>query len=107
MNRGSRTAEAPRSPWRVSQAPSSYPRAQIAATLLDGGVVAEEDIKKLSSGGQIAATTVDNVMKLRKAVSLKHLREFGCIDGSNLVTSRVITSDQLQQIMTEGQGTRE
>jgi len=82
-------------------------KSQIAATLLDGGVVAEEDIKKLSSGGQIAATTVDNVMKLRKAVSLKHLREFGCIDGSNLVTSRVITSDQLQQIMTEGQGTRE
>ena len=83
------------------------PKGQIAATLLDGGVVAEEDIKDLSSGEQIAATTVDNVMKLRKPVALKHLRAFGCVDGSNLITSRVITSYQLRQIMTEGQGTRE
>lgn len=83
------------------------PKSQIAATLIDGGVVAEDDIKDLSSGVLIAATTLDNVMKLRKPVALKHLREFGCIDGANLITSRPITSDQLQQIMTEGQGTRE
>jgi hypothetical protein len=61
----------------------------------------------LSSGVQIAATTMDNVMKLRKPVPLKYLREFGCIDASNLITSRPITSDQLQRIMTEGQGTCE
>jgi hypothetical protein len=83
------------------------PKSQIAVTLIDSGVVAEDDIKDLSSGLQIAATTVDNVMKLRKPVTLKHLREFGCVDGSNLVTSRPITSNQLQQIMTEGQGIRE
>lgn len=83
------------------------PKSQIAATLIEGGVVAEEDIKDLSSGVLIAATTVDNVMKLRKPVALKYLREFGCVDGSNLITSRQITSDQLQRIMIEGQGTRE
>ncbi|HEY1657134.1 MAG TPA: GNAT family N-acetyltransferase [Candidatus Sulfotelmatobacter sp.] len=83
------------------------PKSQIAATLIDSGVVAEDDIKDLSSGLQIAATTVDNVMKLRKPVTLKHLRELGCVDGSNLITSRSITSDQLQQIITEGQGVRE
>ena len=83
------------------------PKSQITATLIDGGVVAEEDIKDLSSGILIAATTVDNVMKLRKPVALKRLREFGCVDGSNLITSRQITSDQLQQIITEGQGIRE
>lgn len=82
-------------------------KSQIAAPLIDGGVVAEEDIKDLSSGAQIAATTMDNVMKLRKPVPLKYLREFGCIDASNLITSRPITSDQLQRIMTEGQGTCE
>ena len=82
-------------------------KSQIAAPLLDGGVVAEEDIKDLSSGTQIAATTVDNVMKLRKPVPLKYLREAGCIDASNLITSRHITSDQLQKIMIKGQGTRE
>jgi ribosomal protein S18 acetylase RimI-like enzyme len=82
-------------------------KSQIAATLIDGGVVSEEDIRDLSSGVQIAATTVDNVMKLRNPVPLKHLRAFGCVDGSNLITSRPITSAQLQQIITEGQGTRE
>ena len=82
-------------------------KSQIAATLIDGGVVSEEDIRDLSSGVQIAATTVDNVMKLRDPVALKHLRAFGCVDGSNLITSRPITSAQLLQIITEGQGTRE
>jgi hypothetical protein len=83
------------------------PKSQISATLLDGGVVAEEDIRNLSSGELIAATTVDNVLKLRKAVSLRELRELGCIDKSNLITSRPITSDQLQRILSKGQGTRE
>jgi GNAT superfamily N-acetyltransferase len=82
-------------------------KSQISAPLIDGGVVAEEDIRGLSSGAQIAATTVDNVMKLRKPVPFKYLRESGCIDASNLITSRAITSDQLQKIMTEGQGTCE
>ncbi len=83
------------------------PKSQIEATLLDGGVVAEEDIKNLTSGELIAATTVDNVLKLRKPVPLKHLRELGCIDKSNLVTSKSITSDQLAKILSKGQGTRE
>lgn len=83
------------------------PKSQIAATLLDGGVVAEEDIKNLSSGDLIAATTVDNVLKLRKPVSLKILRDIGCIDRSNLITSKAITPDQLETILSKGQGTRE
>lgn len=83
------------------------PKSQIAATLIDGGVVAEEDIKDLSSGNLIAASTIDNVMKLKRPVELRVLRELGCVDGSNLITSRQITSTQLNQIITEGQGTRE
>ena len=83
------------------------PKSQIAATLLDGGVVAEEDMKNLSSGDLIAATTVDNVLKLRKPVALKDLRALGCVDKANLITSKPITSDQLRQILTKGQGTRE
>jgi ribosomal protein S18 acetylase RimI-like enzyme len=83
------------------------PKSQIAATLLDGGVVAEEDIKELSSGESIAATTVDNVLKLRTPVTLRELRALGCVDRSNLITSRPITAVQLQQILTKGRGTRE
>jgi hypothetical protein len=83
------------------------PKSQIAATLIDGGVVAEENIKDLTSGDQIAATTVDNVMRLRKPVPLKFLRQCGCVDKSNLIPSRPITPKQLKQIITEGQGTCE
>jgi hypothetical protein len=82
-------------------------KSQIDTPLLEGGVVDEEDIKDLSSSTQIAATTMDNVMKLRKPVPLKLLRGFGCIDRANLITARPITSDQLQKIMAEGQGTCE
>ena len=83
------------------------PKSQITATLLSSGVVAEEDISSLSSGDLIAVTTVDNVLKLNKPVPLNELREIGCIDASNLVTSRSITSSQLQEILNRGQGTRE
>jgi hypothetical protein len=83
------------------------PKSQIAAALLDGGVVGEEDIKNLSSGDLIAATTVDNVLKLRKPVSFKHLQELGCVDRSNLITSKRIALDQLEQILNKGQGIRE
>jgi hypothetical protein len=82
-------------------------KSQIDTPLLEGGVVDEEGIKDLSSSTQIAATTLDNVMKLRKPVPLKSLRGFGCVDKANLITSRPITSDQLQKIMIEGQGTCE
>jgi hypothetical protein len=83
------------------------PKCQIAATLLDGGVVAEEDIQSLSSGELIAATTVDNVLKFRTPVPLRDLRDMGCIDGSNLVTSKEITAEQLGKILDKGNGARE
>lgn len=83
------------------------PKSQVAATLLNSGVVAEDELKSLSSGDRIAATTVDNVLRLRKPVSLKDLRNFGCVDGSNLITSKSITSVQLEKILTKGQETRE
>jgi GNAT superfamily N-acetyltransferase len=83
------------------------PKSHIAVTLLDGGVVAEEDIQSLSSGELIAATTVDNVLKFRTPVPLKELREIGCVDGSNLITSKAITAEQLGKILGKGNGTRE
>ncbi len=82
-------------------------KGQIDSPLLEGGVVDKEGIQDLSSSTQIAATTMDNVMRLRKPVPLKLLRGFGCIDKANLITSRSITSDQLKKIMAEGQGTCE
>jgi hypothetical protein len=81
------------------------PKSQVAATLLNSGVVAEDELKSLSSGDLIAATTVDNVLRFCKQVSLKDLRNFGCVDGSNLITSKSITSVQLEKILTKGQET--
>lgn len=83
------------------------PKSQITSTLLSSGVVTEEDISSLSSGELIAVTTVDNVLKLNRPVPLAVLRELQCIDASNLVTSRSVTSFQLQEILNRGQGTRE
>lgn len=83
------------------------PKSNVAATLIDAGVLEEEEIGDFSSGEQIAATALDNIMKLKKPVPLKRLRELGCIDGANLVTSKSITSRQLSEILQEGQGTCE
>ncbi|MEO8735492.1 MAG: GNAT family N-acetyltransferase [Edaphobacter sp.] len=83
------------------------PKGQIAASLLDGGVVDDEDLEDFNSGKVVAATTIDNVLKLRKPVSLKQLRELECVDGSNLVTSRVIGAAQLAAIIEKGEGTCE
>jgi hypothetical protein len=83
------------------------PKRKVASTLIESGVLDEDGLTRLSSGEQIAATSIDNIMKLRKPVPLKRLRELGCIDRSNLITSRPITSKQLSEIITEGGGTRE
>ena len=40
-------------------------------------------------------------------VSLKDLRDIGCVDRSNLITSKSITPDQLAKILSKGQGSRE
>ena len=80
---------------------------KIAPALVECGVLGEDDLDQMTVGEQVSATIVDNVMKLRSPVGLKRLRELGCIDGANLVTSRSISADQLQRIISEGQGTSE
>jgi GNAT superfamily N-acetyltransferase len=80
---------------------------KVASTLIESGVLDEDDLTELSSSERIAATSIDNIMKLRRPVPLKRLRELGCVDGANLITSRSITSNHLHEILSEGQGTYE
>jgi hypothetical protein len=47
------------------------PKGQIAASLLERGVVDDEGLEDFNSGKVVAATTVDNVLKLRRPVSFK------------------------------------
>ena len=83
------------------------PKRKIAASLIETGVLDEDEVAEITTRDEVAATTVDNVMKLTKPVGLNRLRELGCIDGSNAVTSRAISASQLQQIIIEGQGEHE
>ena len=80
---------------------------KIAQSLIECGVLDEQELTEITSGEQLAAITFDNVMKLKQPVGLNKLRELGCVDGANAVTSRTISSAQLQQLIKEGQGTSE
>lgn len=83
------------------------PKRQMASNLIECGVLNDDDFDNLSLGEQVAATSIDNIMKFRNPVPLNRLREIGCADGANLVTSRTITPEQLQKIISEGQVTSE
>jgi hypothetical protein len=78
---------------------------KIAPSLIECGVLDEQELSEITAGQQLAAITFDNVMKLRRPVGLNKLRELGCVDGSNAVTSRGITPNQLQRVIEEGQRT--
>ena len=74
---------------------------------IESGVLDEQELIEITEGEQVTALTFDNVMKLKRPVPLSRLRQLGCIDKSNAVTSRMIIAAQLQQIVEEGRGTRE
>jgi L-amino acid N-acyltransferase YncA len=80
---------------------------KISPSLIECGVLDEQELSEITAGEQLAAITFDNVMKLKRPVGLNKLRELGCVDGSNAVTSRGITPNQLQRVIEEGQGTSE
>jgi hypothetical protein len=86
---------------------SVVPKRQVASAQIESGVLDEVELIEITSGEQVAATTIDNVMRFRCPVGLNRLRELGCVDRSNAVTSRRITPEQLQRIANEGQGASE
>jgi GNAT superfamily N-acetyltransferase len=67
------------------------------------GVLENRTIRRLSQGGHTCVTTFDMVFRFGKPVSFSRLRELGCADGSNLVTSRPIRYDQVTALLKEGQ----
>ena len=66
------------------------------------GVLKEVDFKDLNSGGRVAVTRFDNLMMLRHPVPIQRLREIGCADGSNFVTAKRMTGEQIAAIVKEG-----
>jgi len=66
------------------------------------GVLDEEGFKYIGVSKSKLVTSFDNIMIFRKPVPLKKLREIGCADGANFVTSKRIESHQLKQVIDEG-----
>jgi hypothetical protein len=63
------------------------------------------DIEKLDDpgpSGMRKLTFFDNIMIFANPVSLEHLRQMGCWEKSNLVTSRPISAEHFQLIVKEG-----
>jgi hypothetical protein len=58
-------------------------------------------MEQLISGTRIAAVKFDNLILLNDCIPFHRLRELGCVDGANLVTSKAITHDQLLSIVKE------
>jgi GNAT superfamily N-acetyltransferase len=77
---------------------------RLAAEVLQTGVLDESELAEITSGEKVTALTFDNVIRFKSPVALKQLRDIGCVDGSNAVTSRAMTSAQLQQIVSGGFG---
>jgi hypothetical protein len=69
-------------------------------------VVFYESGKANGRGAAIVIARVISTVIVPK-VSLKHLRAMGCVDGTNMVTSRVISAVQLAAIIEKGESTYE
>lgn len=69
---------------------------------LDPSVFDATSLKAIGRSKMKTVTVFDNVMHLPCPVSLNTLRRIGCGSSTNLLTTRTITDDQLQTILSEG-----
>jgi GNAT superfamily N-acetyltransferase/predicted nucleic acid-binding protein len=67
------------------------------------GVLDAKTLKRLGSDEKVAVTRFDNLIMLRRPVSLARLRELGCADGSNFVTAKRLDGTQVIAILKEGE----
>lgn len=80
----------------------THAKSQVPQQYLRHGVIDPEKLENLSSNEQIAVTSFDNVIIFENPIKLERLRELNCIDGSNLVSARRITYQQLVAVLEEG-----
>lgn len=70
---------------------------------LEKGVLEPRTVQAIGSGSQVTVSEFDNLLLLRKPVSLSALREIGCTDGANFVTARSLDTRHLLAILEAGQ----
>jgi GNAT superfamily N-acetyltransferase/predicted nucleic acid-binding protein len=77
-------------------------KTDVSAHLLRHGVLETDDLEHLTATDSTSVTTFDNIMILDNPVPLERLRELGCVDASNLVCTRPISSEHLVGVLKEG-----
>jgi GNAT superfamily N-acetyltransferase/predicted nucleic acid-binding protein len=81
---------------------SIEPPQDVSRSVRRRGVLDDESLQRIGGSGATCVTVFDTVIRFSEPVCLERLREIGCVDRSNLVTSRRITYAQMGMILTDG-----
>ncbi|MBN9463989.1 MAG: hypothetical protein J0H00_22545 [Burkholderiales bacterium] len=77
------------------------PKGVIDQADFDPSVLSPETLSSIGISEAKTVTAFDNVIVLPKPVSLRSLRKIGCGEPTQLITTRPITSEQLNKILDE------
>lgn len=69
---------------------------------LDRSALEAGDLATIGTSEIKTVVAFDNLMKLHRPVSLESLKRFGCGEATQLLTSRALTSEQIESILLEG-----
>jgi hypothetical protein len=79
---------------------TSIPVSNAPEALRRGAVV--DNLGTLTKSERVLATTFDNLVALRKPVSLRKLRQIGCVTKANFVSATPISARHLTAIVEAG-----
>jgi hypothetical protein len=79
---------------------TSIPVDSVPEALRRGGVV--DKLEDLTKSKRVLATTFDNLITLNKPVTLKKLREIGCVTKANFVSATPVSASHLAAIVGAG-----
>ncbi|CAM3859405.1 EVE domain-containing protein [Kerstersia gyiorum] len=88
----------------VARVINAYLRAEGAVDKgdLDRSVLEVSDLDAIGKSKIKTVVVFDNLMKMKNPVPLESLKKFGCGEANQLRTSRIITSEQIENILLEG-----
>lgn len=69
---------------------------------LDRSALEAGDLTVIGKSEIKTVVVFDNLMKMRRPVPLESLKKFGCGEATQLLTSRLLTSEQIENILLEG-----
>ena len=69
---------------------------------LDRSVLEPADLSVIGKSEIKTVVVFDNLMKMKRPVPLESLKKFGCGEATQLLTSRPLTPEQIENILLEG-----